>query len=210
MADRPAESRFVMFGAGYFARQFFERYPDADCAGFVVDPEYRTSPEYLGLPVYTEIAGFPVRRYLLGTGDFSHRIGIVTRAREAGLQPTAPFTDVARLVDRSARIGEGCILGFGVTVEYDAEVGAHCLLMDRALVAHGVRIGSNVILSPNVFVGRSAEIGSNTFIGANASIAPSVVIGENCHIAMGAACFKDVPADCTAIGSPARIVRTEP
>lgn len=210
MAARPAEARFVMFGAGYFARQFFERYPDSGCTGFVVDPEYRSSPEYLGLPVYTEVASLPVRQYILGTGDLDHRTSIVTRARDAGLQATAPFTGVARLVDRSARVGEGCILGFGVTVEYDAEVGAHCLLMDRALVAHGVRIGSNVILSPNVFVGRSAEIGSNTFIGANASIAPSVVIGENCHIAMGAACFKDVPRDCTAIGSPARIVRSEP
>lgn len=50
-------------------------------------------------------------------------------------------------------------------------------------------------------------IGNNVFIGAGSKILGPVVIGDNVTIGANAIVIKNVPANCTVAGVPARIVK---
>lgn len=55
----------------------------------------------------------------------------------------------------------------------------------------------------------SSMIGKNVFIGARAIILGGVSIGDNAKIGAGAVVLNDIPADCTAVGVPAKVVKKE-
>ena len=53
----------------------------------------------------------------------------------------------------------------------------------------------------------AVTIGNNVWIGAKATITKGVTIGDNAVIGAGAVVTHDIPADCLAVGVPARVVR---
>lgn len=90
-----------------------------------------------------------------------------------------------------------------------------------AMSIGGINIGDHVQIGPNVtivtdnhdFANRYilkcklVNIGNNVWIGANAVIMPGVTIGDNAVVAGGALVTKDVPSDCVAGGSPAKVLK---
>lgn len=51
-------------------------------------------------------------------------------------------------------------------------------------------------------------IGENVWIGINSRICKGVTIGDNSIIGANSVVTKDVPANCIAVGNPARVVKT--
>lgn len=75
-----------------------------------------------------------------------------------------------------------------------------------------VVIGSNVLISQNVTIGGRGSygvpiIGDNVYIGAGAKILGDIKIGNGAKIGANAVVIKDVPANSTAVGVPAKILR---
>ena len=52
-----------------------------------------------------------------------------------------------------------------------------------------------------------AHFGNDVIVGSNAVILGAITIGDNTRIGSGAVVIKPVPADSTAVGVPARVVR---
>ncbi len=83
--------------------------------------------------------------------------------------------------------------GFGIVINPNA------VIRKGVKIQHGVTIGTRK--------GRKAPyIGRNVFIGAKASIIGDIRIGDNAKIGAGAVVVCDVPANCTVVGVPARII----
>ncbi|HNC82894.1 MAG TPA: DapH/DapD/GlmU-related protein, partial [Nitrospira sp.] len=55
---------------------------------------------------------------------------------------------------------------------------------------------------------RPIRIGSDVWIGGGAVILPGVTIGDRSVVGAGSVVVHSVPADCVAVGNPARVVRT--
>ena len=132
-------------------------------------------------------------------------------------------------VRSGARIGERCILGKGVFVDFDVVIGDDCKLQNYACIYHGVRLGRGVFVGPlAVFtndryprsvtpafaplrdgdweVGETA-VDDGAAIGANATIIPGVHIGKWAVVGAGALVTRDVQAYSLVLGSPARFAR---
>lgn len=84
------------------------------------------------------------------------------------------------------------------------------------VVNDGSVIGKNVILRHCTTIGNKIDqngtpsacpiIGDNVEIGSNVTIIGPIRIGNNARIGAGSVIVKDVPADTTAIGNPARLI----
>jgi serine O-acetyltransferase len=100
-----------------------------------------------------------------------------------------------------------CIIGRG------AEFGSGLVLIhSTGVVINGkVRGGRNVHIEHQVTIGaernQSPILGDDIFIGAGAKIVGPVTVGSHARIGANAVVLKNVPADSTAVGIPARIVR---
>ncbi len=100
-----------------------------------------------------------------------------------------------------AIIGKGLFIdhGMGVVIGETAEIGDNCTIY------HGVTLGGTGKESGK----RHPTIGNNVVIGAGAKLLGSFTVGDNSKIAAGSVVLDDVPANCTAVGIPARIARQD-
>lgn len=86
--------------------------------------------------------------------------------------------------------------------------GLGCVIHPNAIIEDNVRILQGVTLGVRNLGGRLEvpHIGKNCLIGAGAILLGGITIGENTKIGAGAVVVKDVPANCTVVGNPARII----
>ena len=95
-----------------------------------------------------------------------------------------------------AKIGRRLFIdhGMGVVIGETAEIG------DDVLIYHGVTLGG---LSGNPGK-RHPTIGDNVAIGAGAQVLGPLTVGDGARIGANAVVTRDVPANCTVVGIPAR------
>lgn len=111
------------------------------------------------------------------------------------------------LFNRLNTICCNCIIGRGA--EFDEGL---VLIHATGIVINGtVRGGRNVSLEHQVTIGaekrKSPVIGNDVFIGAGAKILGAVTVGNGARVGANAVVVGDVPAHCTVVGIPARVVR---
>ncbi len=88
--------------------------------------------------------------------------------------------------------------GMGTVIGETAEIGDDCLLYQ------GVTLGGTGKDSGK----RHPTLGNNVLVGSGAKVLGPFTVGDNARIASGAVVLGEVPPDCTAVGVPARIVRS--
>jgi serine O-acetyltransferase len=104
----------------------------------------------------------------------------------------------------------GCVIGRG------AEFGPGFVLIHaNGVVINGsVRGGANVKIEHQVTIGaekrQNPVIGDHVFIGAGAKVIGPVTIGTGARIGANAVVLSDIPPGATAVGIPAKVVRTRP
>ena len=121
------------------------------------------------------------------------------------------FEHLARLISQLARhltgieihpgakIGKCLFIdhGMGIVFGETAEIGDNCTIY------HGVTLGGTGKDSGK----RHPTLGNNVLIGAGAKVLGPVYIGDNSRIGAGSVVLRNLPANCTAVGVPAEVVR---
>ena len=75
----------------------------------------------------------------------------------------------------------------------------------EVVTGENVRCRGNVTIAPHL--DKSPKIGDNVHIGIGVVILGKIKIGDNAIIGAGSVVFSDVPANCTVLGNPAKIIR---
>ena len=98
-----------------------------------------------------------------------------------------------------ATIGHRLVIdhGMGIVIGETAEIGEDCLLYQ------GVTLGGTGKDKGK----RHPTLGNNVLVGSGAKVLGPFIVGDNARIAAGAVVLSEVPANATAVGVPARIVR---
>lgn len=107
-----------------------------------------------------------------------------------------PFVEIQKnvVVGKRTRVSSHSFICEGVTLGNDC------------FVAHGVMFVNDIFSDSHSTEGwklRKTTVGDNVRIGSNATILP-VSIGDNAIIGAGAVVTKDVPANTTVCGNPAK------
>ena len=85
-------------------------------------------------------------------------------------------------------------------IEDDAKVD------DHVHVAHNVRICKNAFVIACAELSGGVVVGEAAWIGPNASVLEQVKIGARAFVGLGCVVLKDVAADTTVVGNPARVI----
>ncbi|NJL89813.1 MAG: serine O-acetyltransferase [Coleofasciculaceae cyanobacterium SM2_1_6] len=119
-----------------------------------------------------------------------------------------PF--LPRLISHLARfvtgieIHPGATIGKSVFIDHGMGVviGETAIVGDFTLIYQGVTLGGTGKESGK----RHPTLGENVVVGAGAKVLGNIMIGNSVRIGAGSVVLRDVPADCTVVGIPGRIV----
>ncbi|KAK6917862.1 Serine acetyltransferase, N-terminal [Dillenia turbinata] len=97
-----------------------------------------------------------------------------------------------------AKIGKGIVFDHATGIV----IGETCVIGNYVTILHNVTLGGTGKVSGD----RHPKIGDGVFIGAGSSILGNVGIGNGAKIGAASVVLKEVPANATAVGNPARLV----
>ena len=119
--------------------------------------------------------------------------------------PTIISNDVH--FSESVKFGQGCFIGLKSILTVHITLGDFVIVNGTCSIGHGATIGDFATVFSHSFVSGEVCISDCAEIGAGTSIIPGKVIGENAIIGAGSVVTRDIPANCTAVGSPAKPVK---
>jgi len=204
----------VIIGAGGFGRTVYWQC-DADYGnhrewtikGFLDDRPnildgYGVSKPILGSPFTYKPARSEIWLCALGEPQMRRKYAeplVRQKARFINL-----CTEVA--LPPSADLGQGIIFERKVQVGSDTIIGDFTTVLSMSVIGHDVHVGDYVQIGSFTFIGARARIGNDVQIHPHTCILPGVTIGDRAVIGAGSVVVKNVPADCTVFGNPAKVV----
>ncbi len=154
------------------------------------DPAARSKAE-----VFFLYAGYKaVRKYRRAHWFYQHNMKLIARYLS---QRARHKTGVE--IHPGATIGKGLFIdhGMGVVIGETTVIGDYCLLYQNVTLGgtgkdHGKR---------------HPTLGDHVLVGSGAKVLGPFKVGDNARIAAGAVVLNEIPANCTAVGVPAHVVR---
>lgn len=149
-------------------------------------------------------------KYLTAMGDNELRRQVVERIASLWSGQLKPWTLIhpSAFVGEAVEIGEGTLLAPGSVVTSRVKIGRHCILNVKVSVSHDCFLGDFINLNPGVTVCGKCRIGDGANVGAGATVIDGMQIGSRAVIGAGAVVVDNIPPDVTAVGVPARIIKT--
>ena len=128
---------------------------------------------------------------------------------------TNPFIDFPTLIHPSViigdkdsiTIGEGCIICAGCILTTDIIIDNFVTFNLMCTVGHDTTINSYSSFMPSVNISGEVKINEGVYVGTGAKIINQLEIGEQTIVGAGAVVAKELPANCTAVGVPAKIIK---
>ncbi len=208
----------IIFGASGFGREvawLVERInakqPTWNLLGFMDDNEEIQNAEINGYKVLgktKDVASYPDAYFVCAVGASKVREKIV-----ANMKQVNPHIRFATVIDPSVEmselitIGEGTIICAHTIVTVNISIGEHVIVNLDCTIGHDAVLKDYVTLYPSVNVSGLTHIGYATELGTGMQIIQGKSVGDYSIVGAGAVVVKDIPDNCTAVGSPARVIK---
>ncbi|MBD3905463.1 acetyltransferase [Chryseobacterium sp. Ch-15] len=113
----------------------------------------------------------------------------------------------ASITDEFVTIGKGCIICEGTIITCNIEIKDFIILNLMCTVGHDTVIEDYCSFMPSVNISGEVKIEQGVYVGTGAKIINLLDIGENTIVGAGAVVSKSLPANCTAVGIPAKPIK---
>ncbi|MGB9898517.1 MAG: acetyltransferase [Anaerolineae bacterium] len=212
-------SKVVIIGAGGHAREVLDILltcrasgEDVEPIGFIDENPQNHGRLLNGFPILGGFQWFEgVDRQevrvicAVGTPQITRKL--VIQAKSLGLHFTNAISPRS-CISPYARLGEGVIIFPNVIVNTGVIIGDHITLNVAVTVSHDTTIGHFCNINPGAHLAGNVTIGEGCYIGMGANVIQGVRIGEWSIIGAGAVVINDIPPNATAVGVPAKVIKT--
>ena len=208
----------VIFGASGFGREtawIVERLnkvtPTWNLLGFMDDAADIQGTYINGYKVLgntDDVGKYPEAYFVVAVGASRTREKIVSRMKEVN-----PAVKFGTIIDPSVEmsdfvtIGEGTIICAHTIITVNVEIGSHVIINLDCTIGHDAVLHDFVTLYPSVNVSGISSIGHAAELGTGMQIIQCKTVGDYSIVGAGAVVVKDIPANCTAVGSPAKPIK---
>jgi sugar O-acyltransferase (sialic acid O-acetyltransferase NeuD family) len=209
--------KLVILGAGGFAREVAWLVAEMNCAnvsndwdiiGFLKHSMDRLGQTINGIPVIDagEVAKHLPHIYAVAAiGDPQTRERAVIEAKGIGCKFATLIHPGVQMDLGTVKIGAGSIVCAGNTLTVNVSIGEHVILNLDCTVGHDTVIEDYVTVSPGCHLSGYTTIRRGAYLGTGAVTIERREIGAHSIIGAGAVVIRDIPADVTAVGVPARV-----
>lgn len=119
----------------------------------------------------------------------------------------ATVIDPSVIKSDKVQIGEGTVICAGTIITVDISIGNHVIINLDCTLGHDAIIHDFVTIYPSVNVSGNVEVGECSEMGTGMQIIQGKKIGNGSIVGAGALVVKDIPNNCTAVGSPAKPIK---
>ena len=209
----------VIFGAGgmgretlVLLRQLNEARPSWDVLGFY-DDEPPATPIVAGLPYLGSCAALNATTQPLAVavavGSPRGRAAVVGKLTSTLLHfPVIVHPEVALQPYQRIVLGEGCIIQQGVRLMTDLTLGRFVFVNAGSILGHDAVLEDFASLMGHVDLSGGAYLETGAYLGTKATVIQNIRVGAYAVLGAGAVAVRDVPAHATAVGVPARVVKS--
>ena len=207
----------VVYGAGGYGRETVQLIEDInahrarwDVLGFIDDDPATHGREVNGLPVLGGIdwlsdEGASVR-IALGLGSPTAKRRIVARVGSDAQRFITAVHPSVRLC-RWLEIGPGTSIAAGTMLTVNIHIGAFVSVNRVCNISHDCRVEDFATIAPATNLSGGVVVGAGSDIGSGVTTIEGVRIGEWAIVGAGAVIAANIPANCTAVGVPARPIK---
>ncbi|MGE7110725.1 acetyltransferase [Lysinibacillus sp. NPDC047702] len=110
-------------------------------------------------------------------------------------------------ISRFNQLGEGNIICEGNILTTNIILDNFVILNLNCTIGHDVHIKNFSTVLPNSSISGNVMLGECVDFGTNATIIQGITIGQGTIVGAGAVVVKDLPANCTAVGAPAKPIK---
>jgi sugar O-acyltransferase (sialic acid O-acetyltransferase NeuD family) len=114
------------------------------------------------------------------------------------------------IVAEDAKIGEGSIISAGTIVSINANIRKHVIINLSCTIGHDSITGDYCTINPGVNISGNVTLQPCVDVGTGSQIIQGLEIGEGTVIGAGSVVIRDLPANCTAVGIPAKTIKFHP
>jgi len=206
----------AIYGFGGFGRevqmlieQINEQNSSWNFRGFFDDNEEQWSSDSMYLGSLKVLNKWPNPIWLvvaIGNPDIKRKI-VESIVNPNVVFPTLIHPNVYIGKNQNNAIGHGCIVTAGNIITVNTQIGNHVILNLSSTVGHDTIIGDYCSIMPGVNISGEVNVGDGVFIGTGAKIINQKNIGSNSILGAGSIVTKDIPANCTAVGMPAKVIK---
>jgi sugar O-acyltransferase (sialic acid O-acetyltransferase NeuD family) len=144
--------------------------------------------------------------FFIGIGDNVIRKKLTEYLIERKLGNTLIIHPTA-IVSDYAVIGNGSFISAGAIINPFAQIGEGSIINTGAIVEHECHIGDYSHIAPGAVLAGNVRVGKGSFVGANVVVKQGITIEENAIIGAGAVVIKNVGANQTWVGNPAKRIK---
>lgn len=143
--------------------------------------------------------------FVAAFGNAALRLEMLALALEQGARCPV-IAHATAFISRYANLGEGSVACPNAVVGVGARLGMGCIVNTGATIDHDCILADGVHICPGAHLAGNVTIGARTWFGIGAVVKQGVKIGADVTVGAGAVVIRDVPANTTVAGNPARVL----
>jgi len=210
--------KIVIIGAGGFAREVAwlieeinNKNAEWDLLGFIEEGNKHVGSVLNNYEVLGDFKWIINNRhdnlfYICAVGDPELKLKFSEAAENLNLKPATLIHPDVKMSNYNM-IGTGTIICAGCIITVNTQIGKHVIINIDSTIGHDSIIGDYSTILPSVNISGNVRIGTRCNIGTKAAIINKITIGSNTILGAGATVTKDLPSNCTAVGTPAKPIK---